>query len=153
MRRGPKPKPSSLKILEGAQPCRINQSEPRPPATTPEPPHHLDELGLEAWERIVPKLASLGILTELDGEALSLYCHTYSRWRLALADIEGHGVTTSTDLGAIKANPAVSIASQCERLMAAILMEFGLTPSSRSRVKTDAQPQDALADFLRRRKG
>jgi len=35
-----------------------------------------------------------------------------------------------------------------------MLVEFGLTPSSRSRVKTSAKPDgDALAEFLARGKG
>jgi P27 family predicted phage terminase small subunit len=101
----------------------------------------------------VPRLSGLGVLTELDGEALAVYCETYSRWRRALQEIRSVGVVTFTDQGSLKPNPAAGIAAQCERLMAAILVEFGLTPGSRSRVQADAKPRDALADFLARRKG
>jgi P27 family predicted phage terminase small subunit len=150
---GRKPKPTVDKVLAGVRADRVNRSEPRPSRSTPECPDHLDAAGREAWARIVPKLDALGVLTEMDGEALALYCGAYSRWRKATEEIRTGGVTTFTGQGSLKSNPAVAVASQCERLMAAILIEFGLTPSSRSRVKTDAKPQDALADFLSRRKG
>jgi P27 family predicted phage terminase small subunit len=151
--RGRKPKPTVAKVLAGDRKDRINPSEPRPRRSLPDRPDHLDGFGREAWDRIVPKLDALGVLTELDGEALSLYCETYSLARHAEAEIRTGGVTTFTDQGSLKPNPAVAVVSQARRLMAAILMEFGLTPSSRSRVKTDAKPQDALAEFLARRKG
>jgi P27 family predicted phage terminase small subunit len=151
--RGRKPKPTAAKILAGDRADRINRHEPAPRRSVPDRPDHLDHWGCEAWNRIVPKLDALGVLTELDGEALALYCSTYSRWRQASEEVRSSGVTTFTDQGSLKSNPAVAVASQCERLMAAILIEFGLTPVSRSRVKTDAAPQDALADFLKRRQG
>lgn len=151
--RGRKPKPTVEKILAGDRADRINRSEPRPGRSVPECPAHLDEWGREAWADVVPKLAELGVLTELDGRALGMYCEAYSRWRRALEVIRIDGVTSFTDQGSVKANPAVTVATQAERFMTAILLEFGLTPSSRSRVKTDAAPRDALADFLARRKG
>jgi P27 family predicted phage terminase small subunit len=152
--RGRKPKPTELKVLAGDRADRVNRSEPRPSRSVPACPTHIDADGdaREAWGDIVPKLADLGVLTELDGHALALYCSTYSRWRKACEEVRTGGVTSFTDQGSLKSNPAVSVASQCERFMAAILMEFGLTPSSRSRVKTDAAPRDALAEFLSRRK-
>lgn len=151
--RGRKPKATTAKILAGERSDRVNRSEPRLTRSVPVRPDHLDAFGEEAWDDIVPKLAELGVLTELDGHALALYCSTYSRWRTACEEIRVGGVTSFTDQGSLKSNPAVSVASQCERFMTAILLEFGLTPSSRSRVKTEAAPRDALADFLSRRKG
>lgn len=150
--KGRKAKSTVAKVLAGTRADRVNSSEPRPARAEPARPDYLDRYGEEAWDRIVPKLLALGVLTELDGEALALYCVTHSRWRMAVEEIRESGVTATTGLGSPKTNPAVAVASQCERLLAAILVEFGLTPVSRSRVKTDAAPQDALADFLSRRK-
>lgn len=146
--RGRKPKPTAAKVLAGDRADRINRSEPRPRPSEPACPDHLDDWGREAWADIVPKLAELGVLTELDGRALGMYCEAYSRWRRALEEIRRDGVTSFTDQGGVKSNPAVTVATQAERFMTAILLEFGLTPSSRSRVKTDAAPRDALSDFL-----
>lgn len=151
--RGRKPKPEQLKILAGERADRVNPAAPRPAKCRPARPDHLDEWGLEAWDRLIPQLEQLGTLAEADGDALALYCATYSRWRLARAEIEAHGITVETGQGGLKANPACTVVAQCERAMASMLAEFGLTPSSRARVKSDEKARDDLADFLNRRSG
>jgi P27 family predicted phage terminase small subunit len=151
--RGPKPKAADLKLLGGVRSDRLPISVTRPKRTTPLRPEYLDDWACEAWDRLVPHLEKAGILAESDGDALALYCSTYSRYRSALEEIRTSGVTTSTDLGSLKANPAVAVAAQCERLMATMLDAFGLTPASRGRIRTDGdKAQDALASFLERRK-
>src|SRR5947209_20226997 len=107
--RGRKPRPTLAKVLAGDRPDRVNRAEPRPDRSTPVRPGYLDEAGREAWDDIVPKLAALGVLSELDGHALALYCSTYSRWRRACEEVRTGGVTTFTDQGALKSNPAVSV--------------------------------------------
>jgi P27 family predicted phage terminase small subunit len=78
---------------------------------------------------------------------------TYARYRRALDEIGSSGVTTFTDQGSLKANPAVAVASQAERLMASMLDAFGLTPASRGRIRTDGdKAQDAFAAFVARKK-
>ena len=107
------------------------------------------------------------MLTEADGSALMLYCECYSKWLRARGDIAKRGLmieqsrTTTSKRGAtvettgkVTANPAVAIEIQMGRMMRELLVEFGLTPSSRSRIKSTAEkPKDALAEFLSRRKG
>jgi P27 family predicted phage terminase small subunit len=149
--RGRKPKPTLFKILDGDRKDRINPHEPRPAAVPPPPPADLDPKGREAWDRIAPKLAELGVLTEVDGEALALYCKNYAIACRAEGQIKRYGVTVKE--GSVRRpNPAVAIAHRAHQIMTSILTEFGLTPSSRSRVKVDATPRDALGDFLARRK-
>lgn len=146
--RGTKPKPTALRVLSGARPCRVNAAEPRLEPGRPDPPQHLDALGREEWARITAVIESLGVLTAADGAALGIYCVAYSRWRAALAKIEEHGLyldtTTYLDAqgnrqpnpkGCIKPNPAVAIATSCEATMGRILGAFGLTPSDRTRVQ------------------
>ncbi len=49
----------------------------------------------------------------------------------------------------LRANPAINIEVQMGRMMKDLLIEFGLTPSSRSRIRTTAdQPKDELEEFL-----
>jgi P27 family predicted phage terminase small subunit len=148
--KGRKPKATPLKILRGSRSDRV----PRPAkmAAGLVAPDHLDEIALEAWERITRALQDLGRLASADREAIELYCAAYSRWRKADAEL-GREITICTDLGGVKANPAGQIVAQAERTMAAMLGELGLTPSSRSRLGTVAeQKPDPLAEFLARRK-
>jgi hypothetical protein len=49
-RRGPRPEPSSLKLLKGNPGKRpLNEREPKPPAGAPEAPAHLDEEARREW--------------------------------------------------------------------------------------------------------
>jgi phage terminase small subunit len=127
--RGRKPKPTALKILDGTRPDRINRNEPAMPPASIEPPDWLDERAREHWGELAPVLQSARLLTTGDRQALALLCEAFSRFR--------------SDPGNEKARD----------LYRRMLVEFGLTPSSRSRLKTTAEPvRDALADFLARRK-
>jgi phage terminase small subunit len=128
--RGRKPKPTALKILEGAQPCRINTREPRMPAGGLDPPKWLDEFGQEHWRELAPILQAAGLLTVGDRPALAQLCDEYSTIR---KDVD---------------------ADNARERYRRLLVEFGLTPSSRSRLKSDAEPRrDALSEFLHRKNG
>ena len=103
---------------------------------------------------MVAMLDEAGILAKIDGAALAIYCATYSRWVRATIEQSGpEGLIVYTDKGGIKTSPHVQIAAAAERDMARMLVEFGCTPSSRSRVATKAEgPKDAFAEFLAKRK-
>jgi P27 family predicted phage terminase small subunit len=152
-KRGRKPKNTALKILAGSREDRVNRAAPSPARRVPKPPDHLDEYGLEAWHRLIGQLDELGVVSTADTELMGIYCGVYSRYRHALEEVKAHTLVVVTDSGCQKSNPATSVISQCERTMAALLGEFGLTPASRSRVRGRAeQPRDALAEFLNRKK-
>ena len=164
MTRGRKPQPTALKILKGVQNDRINHSEPVPPSGKPEPPDHLDKLAVEEWERMCVLLKGMNLLSLADGPALTIYCECYSNWLRARHEIAKHGmlITVTTELirkskvvatkTSLRANPAVNIKIQTSRLMKELLIEFGLTPSARSRIRsTSDRPQDELEEFLERK--
>lgn len=73
--RGPKPKPTKLKLLTGtARTHRLNPHEPQPDAAQPDAPEHLTDVAREEWDRVVVDLMALGIMTHLDRGALAAYC-------------------------------------------------------------------------------
>lgn len=151
-KRGPKPKPAALR-LAGA-----DKAPPRPAspaiAGRPECPDHLDDVARGEWGRMVALLDEAGILSRIDGTALAIYCATFSRWVRATEELGGtEGLIVYTEKGGIKTSPYVHIAAAAERDMARMLVEFGCTPSSRSRVATRAEgAKDAFAEFLAKRK-
>jgi P27 family predicted phage terminase small subunit len=152
-RRGPKPKPTALKVLSGTRKDRINSNEPKPPPGLPEPPEHLDEVALAEWGRMVELLSGLGTLTTADGAALALYCTHYSTWVNANHTLRTEGATIKTDKGGEKTSPYVAIANASARAMERLLAEFGCTPSSRGRGTASKPPsKSALELFLDRRK-
>jgi P27 family predicted phage terminase small subunit len=112
------------------------------------PPDGLDPGGRKAWDRVVPVLAEMGILCEVDAEALALYCHTTSVSERAWGAVAKEGLTITSITGVERPHPAATIAHRADQLRLQIMAEFGMTPSSRSRVRVESQPRDALADFL-----
>lgn len=152
---GRRPLPTAVKKLRGnAGKRKLNDKEPA--AAVGEPP--MPKLSAEAkreWKRIVPELLRLGVLTVVDGKALAAYCHAYARWLQAERDVARYGlvirepVTTkighrlvATRFVRLKRNPAISVAHDAMKLMKSFLVEFGLTPASRSRLKVEQQPPD-----------
>lgn len=140
--RGAKPKPTVLKIRNGNPGNRpLNNHEPKPNTEMPGPPDHLNDLARQEWDRMAKELHSIGILTSIDGAGFALYCQAYARW----VESEGHvlkeGMVIETHTGALKQNPYLSIANHAMKQMKEFLAEFGMTPSSRSRLKVDP-PKD-----------
>ncbi|MFC3616081.1 phage terminase small subunit P27 family, partial [Lutimaribacter marinistellae] len=65
--RGPKPKPTRLKLLQGtARKHRLARAEPEPETVSPTPPDHLAGPALEEWGRVVAEMVRLGIMSRLD---------------------------------------------------------------------------------------
>ncbi|OJW11226.1 MAG: hypothetical protein BGO49_11205 [Planctomycetales bacterium 71-10] len=126
--RGRKPKPTAVKIAEGTRKDRINFDEPRLPPGDLEPPDCLDDdygYGREHWMELAPMLSAAGLLTEGDRHGLALMCRLYARFRLDPLD------------------------DKAIRSYQRLLTEFGLTPSSRSRIKAPPKPeQDKLSEFI-----
>jgi len=143
---GPAPKPTKLKKLEGNPGKRpLNQSEPQPEVEKPSCPDWLCYEAKVEWKRIVPKLMALGLLTRVDRAALAAYCQAYGRWakaEKALKAIEdkfenvnaGSGMCYQTSNGNWVMQPLVSVANKALEQMHKFLVEFGMTPASRTRI-------------------
>ena len=133
----PRPKPTVLKIIEGNPGKRpLNKKEPKPQVSLTPCPAYLkkDKIAYSEWNRISGELYKLGLLTNVDRAALELYCSQYAVYRRALRDIEQKGLITTNIRKGDKANPATQIAREAAKMIKAIAVEFGLTPSSRARI-------------------
>lgn len=141
--RGRKPKPTALKALEGNPGKRdLNQNEPKPEKKAPRCPTWLEPEAKKEWRRMVKQLEQLGILTEVDMAAFAGYCQAYARWKEAEEFITKHGTIVKTPSGYWQQVPQVSIAQSYLKIMNRFCEQFGLTPSSRSRIVAD-KPSDA----------
>lgn len=135
--RGRKPKPTVLKSLEGNPgKRRRNDREPKPPDGLPECPEFLDGEGRAEWFRIVPVLQEMGLLTKADRSALSAYCVAYGRWIKAEGLVKKYGeIVKSPEKNFPMKSPYLTVADQALETMRKLMVEFGLTPSSRSRIR------------------
>lgn len=151
--RGRKPKPTELKILEGNPGKRsLNPNEPKPEKKAPSCPKWLDAEAKKEWKRLAPQMEKLGILTEADRAAFASYCQAYSRWKDAEEFITRSGTTIfKTPSGYWQMLPQVSISQTYNKIMTRLATEFGLTPSSRSRIiagESIDKSADEMEDIL-----
>ena len=141
-------KPTSLKLIKGtARPHRLNRDEPMPAVCAPEPPAHLDARARAKFTELAGMLNCCGVMTQLDAGALSRYCVIWVRWLDAEAEIKRKGPIVRTEAGNIIHSPYLAVANRCHRQLAQLESEFGLTPSSRSRVRASPPPtSDPIAE-------
>lgn len=163
---GRRPKPLAIHKLNG-NPRHMSKAElngdtnPQPALTAPEMPKGLPRAARREFRRMVPLLQAIGVISEVDGLALAEYCRAHALIEMAQKEIDKNGMTFVTHFedkdgnviaGDIKANPACSILSTQQKVMKSFLIEFGLTPASRSKLKitkkTDADPME---QFLSRK--
>ncbi|HHY02555.1 MAG TPA: phage terminase small subunit P27 family [Paracoccus sp.] len=150
---GRKPLPTQLKLVKGtARPHRMNLAEPQPVVAVPAPPEHLDEAAAAKFREMAELLARHGVMTELDAGALARYVVIWRRWLAAEAEVKRRGPVVKTAGGNIIQNPFLAVANKCLAQMGQIESEFGLTPSSRTRIRmaAPAETRDPFEDFLNR---
>lgn len=131
---GRPPKPTALKLLQGNPGKRkLNMDEPKPPPGA-EPPGYI-KLNLEAlaeWKVISAKLLRLGLLTEVDDNALATLCVLEVKFRSAVVN-----------------DAAGSTLAEISREKRALWSRFGMTPADRVRVKVEKpQPESKLERFI-----
>jgi len=139
-----------LKVLEGNPGKRpLNASEPQFEADSGYCPRWLSEEARREWRRVVPALAACGLLTVVDRAALEAYCVVYARWQKAEKALVDHGgLTFETATGYVQQRPEVAIANNAVKVMKELMGQFGMTPSSRTRVSVPVKEPDPRDDYL-----
>lgn len=130
---------------------RLNLREPKPTGGGVRPAH-LDEIACAEWDRVAPLLREIGVLKDVDSAALAGYCSAYSVWvraEQALAKLGG-ALIRKKKSGELEAVPYLRLAQNALDQMRKFMVEFGMTPSSRSRLTgavADAQPENPFAEI------
>jgi len=149
MPRGRIPQPKVINDLKGdPSKRRRNTKEPQPPTGWPDKPDYLDPIASEEWDTICGLLDDMGLLSRADRCAIEMYCSAYSRYRAAEENVRRFGeVIISPKNKYPMISPYTTVLNknldQCRKL----LIEFGLTPASRARMRT-AITKDEATDEL-----
>jgi len=110
----------------------------------PDAPEWLSDLAREAWQQIAPELAAARLLTPLDGAGLAVLCTLWGHIVSAERDVTARGLTLTTVTAAGKRrtvpNPSVAVLSGSAGLLRSFLVEFGLSPASRARLRVESPP-------------
>lgn len=133
---GRKPKPTALKLLDG-NPGKgpLPKNEPKPMVACPPCPSWLPALAKREYRRIGAMLVSTGVMTVIDGHALTMIASSYATWVEAEKAQLEHGLLVKGRDGAPAVNPFRKVANEAFDRTRQLLVEFGMTPSSRTRVK------------------
>lgn len=157
--RGPQPTPTSIRKLNGNPSRRpFSEKEPKPPAGEPRMPKGLSRRARQEWRILVDQLSEMDVLSSVDGIALGLLCTDIAELERVFSDLTKTGYLVRNPVSKnIRTNPLVAVVSDLHRRVTQGLREFGLTPSSRSRVETlGSDPggsiDSQMAAFLRSRK-
>lgn len=159
---GRPPKPTAVKLAEGNPGKRpINKREPTIGGELPRCPAWLAGEAKKEWRRLAAELHAANLLTTVDRAAMAAYCQLWARWVAIetelVATVPGkdgkpmpkHSLTGMTDKGYMYVNPLQGFAIQVLKAMKTYMVEFGMTPSSRSRIRIDApQEEKSLAEIL-----
>ena len=133
-KRGPPPKPSALKKRQGTfHANRSARNEVTPPPGCPPRPSWLDAEGRAEWDRVVPQLSALGILSEIDGSMLADYCAAHALAIKATKKYQRQGPSVKVN-GQVQRHPMIKVAQEARAQARLLAGEFGLSPSSRSRI-------------------
>lgn len=136
-KRGPAPSPSAIRKARGG-PDRTNPiKEPEPVLGEPDRPVALTSEAAKVWDAVVP-LVGAGVLSRDNGQSLARYCHGVVRWwkLAAWLDVNEDVYSTKDKGGNVRwvRHPHVITYEKLGRDLTRMEQEFGLTPSSRTRV-------------------
>jgi P27 family predicted phage terminase small subunit len=152
MAAGRKPKPAGLHDLEGTRNRHRNKGQEPIFGGVPTCPKHLSKAAKAEWKRVSTELGSTGLLTSVDRAALAAYCSAWARWVEAEEKIKEFGmVAKSPKSGYPIQNPYVSISNTSLDQMRKFAAEFGMTPSSRTkiRIESPATAADPFEEFMK----
>lgn len=127
----------------------LNKKEPKPVGGAPICPAHLKGAARTEWKRLIAELGEMSLLSKVDRAELSLCCSAWGTYVKASGKIEKEGEVLTSDKGGLYQHPWVSIRNRSMEQVHKFYAEFGLTPSSRSRIKVDMlDEEDEMAELL-----
>ena len=145
---GPRPLPKLLKELKGTyREDQDNLNAPEPPILkrAPKCPDHLTGEARKTWNRLGKQLQTMGLLSNVDLDALEGYCVVSERWREAEEKLRQYGMMLSKD-GMLFPSPYLKVAEESLKQLKSWMIEFGITPASRSRVSVEKKPETKVGD-------
>lgn len=161
--RGPQPKPTAQRLLEGNPGHQtMNKFEAQPPKITSIPaPDWFGEEARRYWNRLIPMLANIGMLTEADLPTIERYCDFLADWRHCRDFIATVGKgnifypitevieVTNPETGLLvkkekirymQEYPHVAKKLKISEHLLRIEQHFGMTPAARTRIMAEPPP-------------
>ena len=149
---GRKPVPTTEKRLRGnpgGRPLPKPGEEPEPLILEelPDPPDWLGKEGIREWYRVGQTLIDNRLLTEADITTFAVYCQNVDVLITSAQEIEDEGMTIMGARGPVR-NPALATFAAATTSVRNMAAEFGMTPSSRARIKLPSNDGPGLDELL-----
>lgn len=123
-----------------------SMEEPKPDAVLPPCPAWLTSDAKAEYHRIGQLLFASSVMTAVDGHALAMVASSYSTWVEAEKAVLDHGLMVKGRDGSPTVNPFRRVANDAHDRTRQLLIEFGMTPASRTRVKKMQAPAVTASD-------
>lgn len=134
--RGPRPKPTNLRILHGDRKDRINVDEPPAPDGVARCPDGVSEQVRAVWDYTVAQLEAMSCASPADRDSLLCYCEAVVTHRQASAILARSNILIRrADSDILMRNPALSVQRDAALLIGKFAQHFGLSPSARSEIR------------------
>lgn len=144
-RPGPAPKLAETRALEGgtggngvishrAVPPVITLAPKLDATHIPEPPDDIPEEGKQLWRDVVPFLAEVNVVQEIDLPAVKAMCVAYAQMERARRVLDEQGYFALGSTGQMTEHPAKRIHDTSSALWLRYAQEFGLTTMARTRL-------------------
>ena len=143
---GRKKLPTKLKKLKGtARKDRLPDNEPTPKDIEgyTSPPKYLGDYGIEKWDELYFQLQAAGILTEADLSSFTQLCKSYENMMVAYDGMTENKTKSITEyLNDKQSNnmPFYRLYKDGMDDYKKLLVEFGMTPSSRGKIEAVERP-------------
>ena len=108
----------------------------------------MGEEAAKFWRRYAPMLAGLGVLTEADMPAFRMMAEHFAMAIDAAEKIEATGLLVTDSRGDLRKNPLAQVMRDNSAAFRMYAVEFGMTPSSRSRLTPEDQGQMDMVEEL-----
>lgn len=105
-------------------------------------PDDIQEEAKDYMQNVCDTLEGRGVMEDVDTAALTMLARNYSMFILASKQIEKDGLTVTSDRGNIVAHPAIKIAKDAQTSAMKVMLEFGLTAKSRTKISKMASAED-----------
>ncbi len=149
---GRKPLPQSYHERTGTYKInperRPEGKEPNAPRGKPKRPPKLSGEYLKEWNRLTKLLDQMGVLCKTDQNGIEILACAIVDYRAAREKVAEYGQCLVGDDGSIKKNPYQQVLRDSATQVTKLLAEFGLTPSSRTRVRIMDKETDSGLDPL-----
>jgi P27 family predicted phage terminase small subunit len=142
------PKPTALKIVSGTnQPCRMRNDEPKPDSDLIEMPEGMSEKAQKYFEDLKTKLLDCKVVTNIDNYALGMLAVAVADMYDIQEKLDRTGIVIKGRHGYPVISPYFRAYNQKQDQVRRLLIEFGMTPSSRTRVGTGQASDGDDFDF------